>query len=128
MRVWTLTTRISGHGTILCHGMENESQEIVFFHPVEADEIILRTSVKRAYEISRWTFHRSQKMNMRIVVVEKENKEHDHCQCGGMIVAWSSGDGIDAIHSIPYCDAYKQHGNRLYQGREKRERKSDVGQ
>lgn len=116
MRVWHLQTRLPELGTVACIGIEEDDQ-VTFLHPREDEGIVLRVSVRRAYEISRWTYQRSQRMNTRIVVTENTKEGEEHCACGELIVVVQSAIAFDVIHSIPFCDAFKKLGNKLYQGR-----------
>jgi hypothetical protein len=110
-RRWTLVTNLSDIGRISIDGIE-EMGEVVFPHPSDGG-IVLRCSVSRAREISEWSFHVTQKMNMRVVFYEKPDDESTCPECGGIIVVIRDHNSIDVIHSIPFCAAFKKQGNTI---------------
>lgn len=117
-REWTLYTLVIGIGRITCNGTV-ENGEVVFTHDAADDGgIVLRVSVSRASEISKWNASKSSRMNMRIVhrptLIDKTVWE-DECACGAVICFFQVGtDVADVIHSIPYCQAFKERGLAMY--------------
>jgi len=104
---WTLRTRLST-GLITVKG-RIDGEDVVFDHPTEEGEILLRVSIVRCEEIAAWPPYRQSKMNMTIErKVIHVGKEFDrpalpyepctHCKAPITII-----DEDFHLHALPFC-------------------------
>src|SRR5437870_3778914 len=115
MRRWCLKTFLSGEsrGLTIIYGEELDGR-VIWKHPLEEGSIILDISLERAKEITQWAPFRKSKMNMRVEMIEsamgKEYRGSDMVFCPHCKVEVIMFDQGDALHGLPFCDAWRQRG------------------